>query len=401
MDRFPKSAIEKERVRETVQRVDGCVYVATAPNSPDGAAAGERQHPYLLIGALAALPAAVVLKYVHSSPLAVFAVGGIALAVLAEWMRRATEQVALYAGPAIGGLLNVSFGSAAEFILALFVIMSGNLDVVRAQITGSIIGTSLLGLGLACVVGGIGHDRLSFSRERAGLQSSLLMIVVVALLLPAVFNKVEDARASGILLASSEQSLSVGVACVLLLIYAGNLVFTLITNRDLFARDEHTDQESATWTLPLALSILVGATVAIAACAEIVSGSLEATATTLRLPMIFVGVVPLALMGTAADLFAAVGFARQNRMTLVLTICLGSSIQMGLVVAPLLVLISWLIGHPMSLVFPSILDLFAIGSAAFIVKSIALDGEARWFEGIMLVGVYLLLALAFYFVAPA
>ena len=343
------------------------------------------------------------MRYVFAAPpLAVFVAGGIAIAVLAEWMRRATEQVAVHAGPAVGGLLNISFGSAAELILALFVVIGGHQEVVRAQITGSIIGTSLLGLGLACLVGGVQRSRLDFSRERAGLQSSLLVIVVVALLLPAVFDRADAARAvPAAARVLTEQNLSVGVAIVLLLLYAGNLAFTLVTHRDVFARQEDDDGgKAAIWSLPLALGILVAATIAVAGCAEMVSGALQAAAAALNLPLVFVGVIPLALIGTAADLFAAVGFARQNRMSLVMTICVGSAIQVGLVVAPLLVLISWALGHPLSLVFPSVLNLFAIGAAAFITRSIAADGETNWFEGLMLVGVYALLGIAFFFVAP-
>lgn len=359
---------------------------------------------YLLIGALAAVPLALALRYAFdASALAVFATGGIAIAVLAEWMRRATEQVAAHAGPAIGGLLTVSFGSAAELILALFVIASGELEVVRAQITGSIIATSLLGLGLACLVGGFGRERQTFSGRRAGLQASLLTIVVVALLMPAVFDRADAARAvPPAARAVSEESLSIGVAVVLLLLYAGNLIFTLVTHRDVFARDDEAQEGgAAAWSLPRALGVLVLATMAVAGCAEMVSGALGEAAASLNLPLAFVGVIPLALIGTAADLFAAVGFARANRMSLVMTICVGSTIQVGLVVAPLLVLISWALGHPLSLVFPSVLDLFAIGAAAFITKSIAADGETNWFEGLMLVGVYVLLAIAFFFVAPA
>jgi Ca2+:H+ antiporter len=163
----------------------------------------------------------------------------LAIAVLAEWMRRATEQVSAKAGPALGGLLNVSFGSAAELILALFVVAGGHPEVVRAQITGSIIGTSLLGLGLACLVGGWRRKKQTFSVARAGLQSSLLLLVTLALLLPAVFDRADMARAaSAAVRAASEQRLSIGVAVLLLLLYGGYLVFTLVTHRDVFARTD-------------------------------------------------------------------------------------------------------------------------------------------------------------------
>jgi Ca2+:H+ antiporter len=347
------------------------------------------------------VPLLAILHYVfHAPALAVFAVGGVAVAVLAEWMRRATEHIASKTGSAIGGLLTVSFGSAAELILALFVVKGGHPEIVRAQITGSIIGTSLLGLGLAALVGGWSREHQSFSRDKAGLLSTLLLLVVVALLLPAVFDRADVAReVPAAARHASEHALSIGVSIVLLLLYAGNLVFTLITHRDVFAgAQEASDGEG--WSLTRSLIVLIGATGAVAFCAELVSGALQNAAVTLRLPLLFVGVIPLALIGTAADLFAAVSFARKDRMNLVISICVGSTIQVGLVVAPLLVLISWAIGANLDLVFPSVLDLFAIAGAAFVVRSIAADGETNWFEGLLLVGVYGLLALAFFFVAP-
>ena len=360
-----------------------------------------KKSEWVLLGATLTVPAAGGLHFLSGTPpFLVFLTGGVAIAVLAEWMRRATEKIAERAGPAVGGLLNVSFGSAAELILALFVVASGHIDVVRAQITGSIIGTSLLGLGLACLVGGLKRDRQTFSRKRAGLLASLLTIVMVALLLPAIFDLGEMGRTLPAATRHiSERALSIGVSIVLLVLYAGNLVFTMITHRDVFSRGEGSGE--ARWSLTKALIVLSVATAAVAGCAELVSGALQATAKTLHLPLLFVGVVPLALIGTAADLFASVSFARKNQMDLVVTICIGSTIQVGLVLASLLVLISLAMGDPMTLVFPDVLDLFAIVSAVLITKSIAADGETNWFEGLMLVGVYVLLALSFFFVGPA
>jgi len=349
---------------------------------------------------LLALPVAPALEFLWGGPpIAVFLTGAAAIAVLADWVRRATENVAKHVGQAIGGLLNVSFGSAAELILAIFVLIGGKTDVVRAQITGSIIGTSLLGLGVAIVVGGVGREGLRFKRERAGLLSSMLILVVIALLLPAVFDLTAGARTDAGQLAITDEELSIGVSAVLLLLYAANLVYTLITHRDVFASDEREEGGQAGWPLWVALLVLVGATVAIALEAELVSGALEATAGALGISQVFLGVVVLALVGTAADLFAAAWFARQDKMGLVLNICIGSAIQVALVVAPLLVLISWAIGSPMTLVFRSPLDLFAITGAAFVVNAISGDGETTWFEGVLLVGVYVLFGLGFYFVA--
>lgn len=347
------------------------------------------------------VPILLLVRYlVAAPPVLLFVLGGMAVAVLAEWMRRATEQLALRAGPSVGGLLNVSFGSVAELILMLSVVRAGHADVVRAQITGSIMGTSLLGLGLACLVGGWNREKQTFSKSRAGLMSSLLLMVFFALVLPAVFDQAQmrhglDPAGRGL----SDETLSLAVAVVLLLLYGGNLVFTLITHRDVFSGAASEDA-TPSWTLAKSLLVLATATAAVAACAEIVGGALSDSAAVLGLPALFLGVVPLALVGTAADLFASVIFARQNRMNLVMSISLGSAIQIGLVVAPLLVLISWALGRPMSLVFPSGLDLFAIGGTAFIVNAISNDGETNWLEGLLLIGMYALLALAFLFITP-
>ena len=351
---------------------------------------------------LAVVPIAPVLDYVVHAPAAwVFLAGAAAIAVLADWMRRATEQAAEKVGSAIGGLLNISFGSLAELILALFVLSSGQAQVVRAQITGSIIGTSLLGLGLAVVAGGIGRASQTFKRERAGQLSSLLVLVLIALLLPAVFDLTNRAVAHNKYLALSDEELSLGFAAVMIVIYAANLVYTLVTHRDVFAAPEPRE-ESATggWPLWLALAAMVGFTALIALEAELVSGALEATAKGIGLSTVFLGVIVLALVGTASDLFAAVVFARQDKMGLVVSICVGSAIQIALVVAPVLVIAAWLIGHPLSLVFENPIELFAIAATALIVNAVAADGETTWFEGVLLIGVYVLFGLAFFFTAP-
>lgn len=345
------------------------------------------------------LPIAAALHYfVHLGPIWVFLTGAIAVAVLADWMRQATDQVAAHAGPAIGGLLTVSFGSVAEILLTFFVLLDSGPSTVRAQFTGSIIGTSLLGLGLAMLAGGATRERQTFKRERAGLLASMLILLTIALLLPAIFHSVTAARTgSQQTVGVSDEDLSLAVSVVLLLLYAGNLVFTLVTNRDAFASGEEKGKGEAEWSLAKALTILVAATVATAFGAEIVSSALQATAKSLGLPLLFLAVVPLALVGTASDLVAGVAFARQDRMGLVMSICIGSTIQVALVIAPLLVIASWVIGQPMTLVFSDPLELFAIAAAAFIVNALASDGETTWFEGMLLVGVYVLLALAFYF----
>ena len=349
------------------------------------------------LGLLALVPLAPVLHYLLGlPPLWVFLAGILGVGVLADWIRAATEQLAQHTGPAVGGLLTISLGSLAELILALFVLAEGEVEVVHAQITGSIIGTSLLGLGLAIVAGSLGRERQTFKRERAGRLSSLLILAVIALLLPAVFDTVARRAGDAGQVAVSDEQLSLAVSGVLLLLYLGNLAYTLVTHRDVFATGEEHAEEKA-WPLWQCLAVLAAATVAAAGESELVSAALTDAAGALGLSTTFLGVIVLALVGTVADLFSAVFFARQDRMGLVMSICIGSAIQVALVVAPLLVIVSWLIGHPMTLVFKDPLDLFAIAGTAFIVNAITSDGETTWFEGVLLIGVYAVFGIAFLF----
>jgi Ca2+:H+ antiporter len=345
------------------------------------------------------VPLSLALAYLHASPMWIFITATAAIIPLAQGIRLATEQMAEHAGAAIGGLLNVTFGNMAELILALFLLHSGKTGVVQAMITGSIIGNSLVGLGLAILAGSWGREKQEFKRERAGLLGSLLILSVIALLIPAFFDRTER----GIFAISNpdilDERLSLGVSVVLVLIYAANLFYTLLTHRDVFALPD--EKGTPMWSLMTSLGVLAGATVVVAAEAELISGAIESAGRSLGLSTFFLGVIVLPLVGNAAEYFAAVYFARQDRMGLVVTIAVGSSIQVALLTAPLLVLISFGLKHPMNLVFSNPLELIAIGAAAFAVNSVAQDGETTWFEGLLLIGVYALLALAFFFVSAA
>lgn len=347
-----------------------------------------------LVSLLVLVPLSVALALLDADPLWVFGVGAAAIIPLGGWIRRATEQVALRAGPAIGGLLNVTFGNAAEFILALFVLRSGNTGVVKATITGAIIGNSLLGLGVSILAGSWGREKQTFDRNRAGLLASLLILSVIALLLPAMFDYAERSLATTARAHELDERLSLGVSIVLIVVYVGNLFYTLVTHRDIF---EGAHEGQASWSMGRALTILAVATAAVAIEAELVSSALEPTAERLGLSLFFVGVIVLPLVGNAAEYMSALYFARRNEMGMVMNISLGSSIQIALMTAPALVLGSYLLGHPMDLVFGHPLELMAIAGSAFVVNAIALDGETTWFEGVMLVAVYILLALAFFF----
>lgn len=347
------------------------------------------------------VPAALAVhELLDAGPLWTFVVAIAAIVPLAEWIRRGTDQVAQRAGSAIGGLLNATLGNTAELMLAIFVLLAGHPGVVKAQITGSIIGNGLLGFGLAITVGTWGGRELRFKRERAGLLASLLMLVVIALLVPALFNYTERGIFASTEATHLDEKLSLCVAVVLLVVYAANLVYTLVTHRDVFAPDEPSAAREDAWPLWRAIAVLAAATVVTALMAELVSGALEETAKSIGVSTFFLGVVVLAIVGNAAEYLSSVYFARQGRMGLVAAITLGSTIQVALLVAPVLVLVSHVVGHPMSLVFDNPLELIAIASVAFVVNAITRDGEATWFEGVLLIGVYVLLAFAFFFATP-
>jgi Ca2+:H+ antiporter len=351
--------------------------------------------PLSLLALCLLVPLSLALEWLDATPMLVFASAAAAIVPLGSWIRRATEQVAERAGPAIGGLLNVTFGNAAELILALFVLRSGNVGVVKATITGSIIGNSLLGLGVSILAGSWGREKQTFERDRAGLLASLLILSVIALLLPALFDYTERGLVSTAGAHVLDERLSLGVSVVLILVYVANLFYTLVTHRDVFGGGE--EQGTATGSLARALTVLAAATAGVALEAELVSSALEPTAQQLGLSLFFLGVIVLPLVGNSAEYASALYFARRDRMDLVMTIAVGSSIQIALVTAPALVLVSYALGHPMDLVFGHPLELMAIAASAFVVNSIALDGETTWFEGVMLVAVYVLLALAFFF----
>lgn len=351
---------------------------------------------YLLI----LVPVSLFLAYgMHAPPAVVFGAAVLAIAPLAEWIRRATEQLALRSGSAVGGLLNVTFGNMAELILGLFVLAEGKPDVVKGQITGAIIGNSLLGLGVAILAGTWNRDKQRFSRQRTGLLSSLLILSVIALLVPALFDYTERDVYGQLDPEGLNERLSLGVSVVLLLVYAANLLYTFVTHRSVFVMEGH-EQESPSWSLGWSVAVLVAATAFTALEAELISGALEATAERAHLTPFFLGVIVLALVGNLAEYVSAVYFARKGRLGLAMTITVGSTIQIALLVAPALVLLSYLIGHPMDLVFANPLELIAIAAVAFVVNAIAHDGEATWFEGAMLVSVYAILGLAFFFVTP-
>ncbi len=351
----------------------------------------------ILAGLLLFVPISLVLGYwVHASPLLVFVTGAIAIITLANWIRRATDNLASGAGPAIGGLVNVTFGSIAELILALFVLARGDTAIVKAQITGSLIGTSLLGLGAAIIVEGWKREKQVFQRERAGLLGSLLILSIIGLMLPALFDYTERSSFAHPNTGALDEKLSLSVSVILILVYLANLVYTLVTHPDVFAPRK--SQEKPEWPVWKSLGDSTRRDCCCGNRGGFDCGEPARDRKSGR-PW-FLGITVLAVIGNAAEIIAAMYFARQDRMNLVMGLCIGSTVQVALLLAPALVLISHFIGHPMNLVFTNPLDLIAVAGAVLVVNSIASDGETTWFEGVLLVSVYALFGLAFFFATP-
>lgn len=358
--------------------------------------------PYLLVPFI---PLAIVLELLHASPTLLFFTSAAGVIPTAALMGRATEELAARAGPGIGGLLNVTFGNAPELIIALFALEAGLHEVVKASIIGSIIGNILLVMGASMFIGGLGRDRQVFSRTSATAQSSMLLLAVVALAMPAIFELVEGQGLPGpgaerIVFDSTVEHLSLAVAIVLMLSYVAGLIFSLRTHRDLFNPPSATDDEhehGEPWSVRKAVGALAGAGIAVGVMSEILVGSISEAAGTIGLTEFFVGAIVVAIVGNAAEHWVAVLVARKNKMDLAVNISIGSSAQIALFVAPVLVLASFVLGPgPMPLVFNGF-ELGAVFLAVLIASHVTNEGESNWFEGIQLLAVYAVLALAFAF----
>ncbi len=347
------------------------------------------------------VPVAFWLEFSHASDTLVFGAACLAILPLAGLMGTATEQLAVRTGSTIGGLLNATFGNATELIIAFFALSAGKFDVVKASLTGSIIGNLLLVLGLSIFLGGLRYPRQTFNAHAAQITASLLTISVIAFLVPALFDFTE--RSFGIApteVRIDDTHLALGVSVVLIVLYIANIIFSLITHRDLLSESDEEDHSDA-WNPLLAIGVLLGATVLVGFMSEYLVGSLEGFTADFGLSEFFVGLIIIPIVGNAAEHAAAVVFALKNKMGLAVTIALGSTTQIALLVAPLLVVLSFVIGKPMNLVLNNSLELVALIGAVFIANSVSRDGETNWLEGFMLLGVYLILGIAFFFLPSA
>ncbi len=354
------------------------------------------------------VPVTIALE--HFAPhqhLLVFLTAAVAILPLAGWMSRATEHLAEQAGEGVGGLLNATFGNAAELIIAFAALRAGLHDVVKASIAGSIIGNILLVLGAAMFAGGLRHSEQSYNAAGTRSQATLLTLSAIALVLPAAYSGAVGRRITeGVTglsadLAQDVVLLSVAIAVVLLAVYVLFLVYSLITHKALFAGA--VAHETATagplpWPPHRSLTILAVATAAIAWVSEILVGAIEPTAHAFGLSNVFVGVFVVAILGNAAEHASAVTAAMKNRMDLSLAIAIGSSVQVALFVAPVLVIASlWVGPGPMDLVFSGGLVATVLLSV-LITGQVAGDGRSDWLRGVLLLAVYLIFGLAFFFV---
>jgi Ca2+:H+ antiporter len=356
------------------------------------------------------VPIAILLRFVPSfdNPTALFIVACIAIIPLAGWMGKATEHLSEHLGQGIGGLLNATFGNAAELIIALFALSKGLEGVVKASITGSIIGNMLLVLGLSIIAGGAKYKQQFFNRTAASTAATALTLAAVALLIPTIFHEVADnvPVTYGGWTPAKEQNLSLAIALVLFFTYIGTLYFSLVTHKDLFmgealqgASEEVGKAEEAAgdhWTKGKSITVLLVATAFVALISEFLVGAVEAARGELGFTEVFVGVIVVAIIGNAAEHSSAILMAMRNKMDLSLSIALGSSLQIALFVAPILVFASYLFGKPMNLEF-TIPEVVAVIASVLIAQQISSDGESNWIEGVQLLALYAILGILFYF----
>jgi Ca2+:H+ antiporter len=349
------------------------------------------------------IPIAVGLELAHAGAVLVFGAAALAVIPCAAVMGEATEAIAARTGPGIGGLLNVTFGNAPELIIAFFALLEGLQEVVKASIVGSIIGNILLVMGAAMLVGGLPRDKQTFSRTAANAQSAMLMLALAALIFPALFQLIHggglpQVGEERVHFGSDLEKLSFGVAIVLLISYVAGLYFSLRTHRGVFnPYSEEPEEEVHHWPVRRAAVYLALAAVAVGLMSEILVGSITEASEDIGLSEFFVGVFVVAIVGNAAEHWVAVLVAAKDKMDLAVNIAIGSSAQIALFVAPVLVLASFVVGpEPMALVFNGY-ELGALLFAVLIANLVTQEGESNWFEGVQLLALYAVLGLVFYF----
>lgn len=335
------------------------------------------------------VPVGIVLEITHANPQLIFVVSALSLIPLAGFLGDATEEVAVRTGPRLGGLLNATFGNAAELILTIAALSAGLTTTVKATLAGSILGNVLFVLGASILFGGLKFGTQTFSRADASAACTMLALAVVSLIIPSVFHGGASALTD-----RNENRLSVAVAIVLLIIYVLYLVFSF--RREPGGAGQGLETDEPNWPLPVAIGVLLGSTLAVVVMSEILVGAIQPTIKVWGISEFFLGIIIIPIVGNIAEHVVAVEVAGQNKMDLSVNISLGSSLQIALFVAPVLVIVGQLIGKPLTLEFNTY-ELFALVGAAVIAVLVTVDGESHWLEGAQLLALYVMLAIAFFF----
>jgi len=383
--------------------------VADAPAQPRGSAVARARRfllsgsgwPYLLVPFI---PIAILLEIGHAEAAIIFGAAAAGVVPTAALMGRATEELAHRSGPGIGGLLNVTFGNAPELIIAFFALNAGLQEVVKASIIGSILGNILLVMGAAMLVGGLKRPFQTFNPTAVSVQSSMLLLAAVALVMPTIFQlvaggglpRVGEERVN---FGSDLERMSLIVAFILLGSYVAGLFFSLRSHRALFnpTAGAEGELEEARWSVKTAVMVLAGAGVAVGIMSEILVGSIAEASEAIGLSEFFVGLIVVAIVGNAAEHWVAIYFAARDKMDLSVNIAIGSSAQIALFAAPVLVLVSFFVGpNPMALVFNGF-ELGAVFLAILIANHVTQDGESTWYEGVQLLAVYAVLGVVFFY----
>jgi Ca2+:H+ antiporter len=350
----------------------------------------------LLLALLLFIPLAIGAKVAHAPSVLVFALSALAIVPLSGFLGRATEEIAVHTGPTVGGLLNATLGNLAELIIALLALRAGLLDLVKASITGSILGNLLLVLGLSQLLGGLKYKTQRFGVALAGLNVSLLVMAVIGLVIPAMFHATHADPTREL-----TRKVSLGVSAMLIVGYLLSLVYSMWTHRSVFgeARDvagvEH-DEAHAPWSVRRSVLVLIASAGFIGWLSEILVGSTEEAIKHIGLSEMFVGLIIVPIIGNAAEHSSAVLMAMKNRMDLAVSIAGGSSAQVALLIAPILVFAGLIVGQPMDLAF-SAFEVIAVALAVTVANTVVRDGESNWLEGAFLLLVYGMLAVAFFY----
>ena len=342
---------------------------------------------------LVALPFAILGDLLHWSPLVIFITAAVAIIPFAALIGAATEALAHHTNPKIGALLNATLGNAAELIITIVAIRAGLLELVKASITGSILGNLLLVLGMSMMLGGLKHGVQSFDRKQASRNAIMLVLSVVILLIPSLLSHyLGDVETPSMRV----EILSLGVAVIMIIIYILGLFYSFkVVGGPVVAEEAGEDSPHVGWSMKTGIGVLLLSTVGVAYLAEVLVGVVEPMIAIFGLSEFFIGIIFIPLIGNVAEHFVAIQVALKNRMTLSVEIATASSLQIALFVAPLLVFISLLFGHPLTLVFNQ-MELIALIAGVLIAAMVSADGESNWLEGAELLAIYIILALTFF-----